>query len=330
MFFKKNKKTNTILGVDFSLNETRVVELEKIQEGDYNYQILNFVKIDMPVGSFFEDKIETNIFGELLKEVAENNKLKNKLSVSAVSSSSTLTKQFTVPIDANEKEIEGMIRNSSKTHTPKGIESMSFDFYEDEDQRTDELKTIIIKMCPLESISSREDTLNMAEIDPSIIETDELALLRMHPTFSSHYFLETGEKLEDSFILLVDVNDSKIKIHSLNGEKISSMNEKYIRKDLNHDKTDDFKSILSHIKETLFLSETNNEKIQAVFLTGNNNLLIPLKSFLEDHLDIDLIIANPFLNIKYAGVNIEEIVEAAPSLVLACGLAMRNINNERY
>jgi len=95
--------------------------------------------------------------------------------------------------------------------------------------------------------------------------------------------------------------------------------------DVINDKIDD------ELKKMILLEATDDKFIKAIFLMGDNERLIKLKKYLaedSEHIDedIDVIISNPLVNIKYAGINPSEVVDAAPSLVLACGLAMRDIS----
>jgi len=170
MFFKKTKKNNSVLGVDFSSDEVRIVELERIEGKSENFKILNYIIKTLPKGVNYSDSLNPDILGQFMKDISQEEKLTGKRAVSAVSGASISTKQFTIPKDASERETESLIRNSSKTYHPKGIESMAFDFKEDVSKRTEEEKTIILKLCPIEAISTREDILNMAEMDSVIID----------------------------------------------------------------------------------------------------------------------------------------------------------------
>ena len=46
----------------------------------------------------------------------------------------------------------------------------------------------------------------------------------------------------------------------------------------------------------------------------------------EEFKNIEILVANPLLEMKYGGVNLDTIIEAAPSLVLPCGLAMAEVD----
>jgi len=332
MFFKKTKKNNSVLGVDFSSDEVRIVELERIEGKSENFKILNYIIKTLPKGVNYSDSLNPDILGQFMKDISQEEKLTGKRAVSAVSGASISTKQFTIPKDASERETESLIRNSSKTYHPKGIESMAFDFKEDVSKRTEEEKTIILKLCPIEAISTREDILNMAEMDSVIIDVDDNAIENISSSFDFQYTEETGENLGDSGIILIDIRKSKVITRTLRDHKVYNTEEsifkfsmKQSEDDVINDKIDD------ELKKMILLEATDDKFIKAIFLMGDNERLIKLKKYLaedSEHIDedIDVIISNPLVNIKYAGINPSEVVDAAPSLVLACGLAMRDIS----
>lgn len=325
MLFKKKKNQNTFLGIDFSLNETRIVELEKNTDLEGKpFKIKNFVIIEMPPGAFYEEKVESSIFGELLAEKVKEEKMSGKKTISAVSSSSILTRDETFPISASEREVENVIKNSGKKYTGKDIDDYAFDFYENSENSTSETRSVKIKLCPILSITSREDTLLIADLVPHIIESDESAIFRLYTTFKKHLLLEKGEELyPNDYVLVADINESYLKTYELNENNITSTREIQIRKDIGDNKKDALIQLLDHINQTIFISETNDKKVKAVFLMGDNSIISQLKKLMEEETSYNTLIANPFIDIKIDGIYNEGLNEIIPSLVLACGLAMR-------
>lgn len=332
MLFRKNNKTNSVLGVDFSSDEVRIVELEKISGKSNNFKILSYIIKTLPKGVSYSDVLNPDILGQFLKDIITEEKLTGKKAVSAVSATSLVTKTFSVPKDASEIETESLIKNSSKTHHTKGIETMAFDFYELEDARTEEEKTISLKMCPIEAITTREDVLNIAELESSIIDVDDNALENMSPAFEMQYLDETGRELEDSSMILVDLRKSKVITRTIRNKKVYNTEESLFKFSMKQAEEDVINErIEEEINKTIILESTSDKKVKSVFLMGDNKKLIKLRKFLLEESsciqeDMDVIITNPLINIAYAGINPGEVVNAAPSLVLACGLAMRDVS----
>lgn len=255
-----------------------------------------------------------------------------KKAVSAVSGASIITKSFKIPKDASERETESLIRNSAKTHHVKGIETMAFDFYENEIERTEEEKTIVLKLCPIEAIDGRELLMKHANIESIVIDVDDKAIEKISPFFYQQYAEETGYKINDDTIILLDLRRSKVITRIIKNNKVYNT-EEFVFKFSNKEKEEDtiYKKIDSELKKISLLESTNDNVVKAVFLMGENSKLIKLKKHLIDDSkylseDIDVIISNPLVGIAYNGKNPSEVVDAAPSLVLACGLAMRNIS----
>lgn len=333
MFFKKKKKNNSVLGIDFSPEEVRIVELEKVDGDGEHFRILNFIIKTLPKGVNYSDNLNSGILGQFMKELISDQKLTGKKAISAVSGTSIISKELEYGADFSEREIESMIRNSRQTHHQKGIENLAFDFYEIKEKRTKENKYYNLKMCPIEAITTREDVLNLSELDSIIIDVDDNAIEKISPAFDFQYKEETGFTLEDDSILLIDVRRSKIIVRTLTKGIVSGTEEKAFSIKLKD--TEEVvlnRNIEKEIKKRVLLESTTTEQnIKAIFLMGDNEKLIKIKKFLEEESevithDMDVFISNPLINIQYAGVNPAEIIDAAPSLVMACGLAMRDVS----
>ncbi len=331
MFFRKKKLNNSIIGIDFAYDEIRTVELEKSTSGKKDYKMLNYVIQKLPAGSLKESTIVTEILGECFKAATEEEHFKTNKAISCVSSEYVMVKEFKVPLDASEKETEDIIKNSAKTHYPKGIENVAFDFFELVEKRSEEGKSIVLKMCPLEAISSREDVLSMADLDPIAIDIDSAAISRMSTTFYKQYYEEMGREISDNdSILILDISRAKIKIRVMKLGLVNNTEEIFLKSSIDVKREDSLcDASIKFINKKKLIETTNDEVVKAVFLTGSMEDLVLLKEMLDDSeaMDIDVFIANPLVNIECAGVHPVDIINAAPSLVLACGLAMKDISN---
>lgn len=336
MLFKKNKG-KSILGVDISREKIKIVELERIDsDPEYDYKILNYIVKEAPKGVFYkEDQLDSQVVGEFLKEIVAEEKLAKTRAVCAVPAERSVEKTFKVPLDSTDDEVENVILNSSKTYTTNGIETMAFDFYEKIEERTEENKTIVLKMCNLEAMTSREDSLLIGDLTPLVIETDDAPLSRLSKTLRRQYNLEIGDEIkkEDTY-MFVEITNSTVTINTLTNDKVSSTNEELLKKEVVNIEAV-YAQVIDIIRKNIFIVESNTENFKALFLSGENDVLFKLRSMMErledeagveEFKDIEILVANPLLDIKYGGVNLETITIAAPSLVIPCGLAMAEID----
>lgn len=327
MFFRKKKSnTNSILGVDINREQLKIVELEKIEnDPEYDFKILNYVIQDLHKGVVhINDNVEPQILGETIREITEKEGFSKKNVIAAIPSERLLVKTFTTSIESNEDEIENQIKASSKTHAINGIETMAFDFYEGEE--TEGEKTIILKMCPIEAIQTREDALLIGELTPLVIETDDMPLKRLIKTFTQQFKQEKGFDLKESDVFIfVEIRKQVVITHTFQNGVIQATKTDILKKDMSSEE-DIEDQIVDILRKTSFVAKSNSENFKGIFLSGKMEELFKLINTLEesDHFDdLEILVANPLLRIKYAGVNREAIALASSSLVTACGLAMR-------
>jgi type IV pilus assembly protein PilM len=329
MFFSKKKvNSNSVLGVDLNREQLKIVELEKINnDPNYDFKILNYIVHNLPKGLIHNnDNVEPQILGEQIRDIVEKENFVKKQAIVAVPSERLVVKTLRVPLDSSEDEIENLIKSSSKTHAINGIETMAFDFYEDKERETDEEKFIVLKMCPIEAVQTREDALRIGELTPAVIETDDLPLNRLAKTFYQQYKEETGGELKnkDAF-MVVEIRKQLILTHTYQNGSIQASKTEILKREMATEE-DIQNQIVDLLKKTTFVAKSNTDNLKAIYLSGKMDSLYPVLNLLEaDETfdDLEILIANPLLRIKYSGVNKEAVTLAAPSLTLACGLAMR-------
>jgi len=84
--------------------------------------------------------------------------------------------------------------------------------------------------------------------------------------------------------------------------------------------------IINEIKYMVDLFEgSNNEKVEKIILSGGGAMLINLANYLENTLNIQVIIGNPWFRVSYPKELQPVLAEVGPRLSIAIGLAMRSI-----
>lgn len=333
MLFRKKKSSQSVLGIDINRDQIKMVELTPINNDPrFDYKITNYKIEDLPGGIFYNsDRLESEQLGEILKDIVSQEKLFKKKAVCAVPSDRVITKYVSVPIDATENEVENLIKNSSKTYATTGIETMAFDFYEDEAARTDSEKTYVLKMVNVEAVQSREDAILIGDLIPTVIETDDKPLNRLSETFAAQYLSEIGEELDNTkdAYLLIEIRKQTVIATTMNKGKVDSHKEQVIKQEYGNNQESIFNQVVKFISQMLFVAQSNHNNIKGIFLSGDNKTLFGLREYMEEDSsfdEIEILISNPLFNIEFSGVNFEDVMDSAPSLVIACGLAMREVS----
>jgi len=104
--------------------------------------------------------------------------------------------------------------------------------------------------------------------------------------------------------------------------RLSSLNDDLVGFEFLGDKF--IKQILQSIQQ--FLAASGGRRIDRMILAGNHDVLISIKQLLEATLAVPVHIANPFVKMELSGkVNLEKLNVVAPSMMVACGLAIRGL-----
>jgi Tfp pilus assembly PilM family ATPase len=89
------------------------------------------------------------------------------------------------------------------------------------------------------------------------------------------------------------------------------------------------KSVMPIIHEIKYMVEffnnNYNEKLEKIILSGGGCLLFNFAQYLEDQLDIQVIIGDPWSRVYYPPEMKPVLRELGPKLAVAVGLAMREI-----
>lgn len=342
LFFKKEKRT--LLGIDLTTQDIKIVELTKNSEG--KFKIEGYAHHTIPPGLVSEDiVIDTSQIGQIIKDMVSTNKIHTKDVAISVPQSTVITKTITVTGD-NDREIESEIEMSGKKYLSMDIEEFDFDFKVLYSQAESNNKDVLLVACKKKSITTRDDTVNIAGLNPTIIDSEAFVYERVYPLIADQVKHELSLKnQEPNSILMVELFDKKLKVVLLNKGKVSyneehpiDFEQKYTQKR--------FKSLKSTLiteeiidNETLnyrdgvmdtlsrvitIINSENQSSLTAICFMGDKNNIEKVKDFIQDNLQINCLTANPISNMDISNkIDIPDLLEKSSLLVVACGLAMR-------
>lgn len=90
---------------------------------------------------------------------------------------------------------------------------------------------------------------------------------------------------------------------------------------------DAIKPVANEVKYMLDLFQnSNNEKIEKIILAGGSSLLMNFASYLEEQLNLQVVIGNPWFRVISPSELKPVLTEVGPRLAVAIGLALRGIN----
>lgn len=338
LFVKKKK--NTILGIDLTTQDIKIVELTKLNDG--RFKIEGYSCRQIPPGLVSEDIVlDTTQVGQIIKDMITTSKIQSKDTAISVPQSTVITKTISI-IGDDDREIEAEIENSGKKHISLDIEEVDFDFKVMSNNESQN-KEVLLVACKKKNITTREDTLIIAGLEPKIIDSEAYVYERIYPLIVDQIKHELSILDKDpNVILMVELFEKKLKVVLLNKGKVTYNEERNIEIESKRGKTltglvlmDEEKEeeevssyqkgVLATLTKILKLinSDTNNF-ISSICFNGNNGQINEVKNYIEESLQINCLIANPISNMEISNkINITDLMSKSSLLVIACGLAMR-------
>lgn len=343
LFFKKKK--NSLIGIDLTTHDIKIVELSKL--GDGNFRLDQFTYRELPGGLVSEDVVvDSQQVGQIIKDLVESNKMVTRDVAISVPQNTVITQQVVVTGE-NEREIESEIENSGKKYIHTDIDEVEFDFKILSESQDGANKTILLVACKQKNITSRDDALIIAGLEPKIVDSEAYVYERMFPRLVSQikHELALTDTVVNS-ILMVELFDKKIKTVLINNGKTVYNEEQTIEierrsiKTITLDETvpssmekEGYKrGVYSAINKVLNLVSASVEKsniVSCVVFMGQEKYIDDIKDYVQEKLQINCLVANPLSGMEISDkINMIDLVTKAPMLVVACGLAMRENDYE--
>ena len=348
------KKANTLLGIDISSTSVKVLELSR---SGGRYRVEAYGVEPLPANAVVEKNIaDPEGVGAALTKALTRSKTNVKQAAVAVSGSSVITKIIEMDAGLNDDEIETQIRLEADQYIPYPLEEVSIDFEtQGASSRNPERVDVLLAACRRENVELREAALDVAGITAKVVEVEGHALERAFQLLGP----QLGPDFKDLVIAVVDVGATVTTLSVLhNGKTIYTReqlfgggrltNEIQNRYGLSYAEAglakkqgglpDDYVTeVLQPFKDELlqqvsrslqfFYAAGQFSEVDGILLAGGSVALADLDRFIESRLGVNVLIANPFADMSLSNkVDAGSLAADAPSLMVACGLALRSFD----
>lgn len=342
---------NNYLGIDIGDSSLKMVEL--VKKG--KKIVLNNYGFSEDLGN--TDKLTSTDDAEYVAKLI--NKVKKDIGISATNASVSLP-SFSVfssvinLYNINKKNIAEHVNEEAKKVIPLPLEEMVLDWkvipQEDSDPENPSNNTkIFLTGSPKKLIKKYINIFNTAKINLVSLETETFSLIRslLGNDKSTVVIVDLGANSTDICVvkesipyLNRSINVSGNTITTAISQKLGISMEKasQLKFDLGVAALGEnqiavpqivmnaVSPIINEIKYMVDLFEnSNNEKVEKIILSGGGSTLINLANYLENTLNIQVIIGNPWFRVSYPKELQPVLSEVGPRLSIAIGLAMRSI-----
>lgn len=354
MFGSFGKKSSGVLGLDISSSSVKLLELSK--QGD-RFRVESYAVEPLPANAVVEKNItDVEAVGDAIKRVVSKSRSGVKQVAVAVSGSAVITKVIQMDGGINEFEMEDQIALEADQYIPYPLDEVAIDFeVQGPSEANPDKVDVLIAACRKENVDVRQDALNIAGLTTKVVDVEAYALERAYQLIES----QLNSHGDDLVVAIMDVGATMATLSVIaEGKTVYTREQVFGGKQLTEEiqrryglsleeaglakkqggLPDDYEAeVLNPFREAVvqqvaramqfFFGASQYNSVDYVVLAGGTSAIPGLVDMVEEKTGTPTLVANPFADMAVSSrVNASALSNDAPSLMIACGLAMRSFD----
>ncbi len=351
-------KNTPVLGLDISSTAVKLLELSRSGgRSGARFRVERYAVEVLPPDAVVEKNIaDVDAVGDAIKNVVRRSGSRAKQAAVAVSGSAVITKIITMPASLSDQEMENQIQLEADQYIPYPLEEVNIDFEVfGPSEKNPEMVDVLLAASRSENVENRVSALELAGLSPTVVDVEAYAM--------ENAFSLISEQLPDfgvdQTIAIVDIGATNTALNVLHNNKIIYTREQSFggkqlteeiqrRYGLSQEEAgmakrqgglpDNYVSeVLEPFKEALaqqvsrslqfFFSSSAHNSVDHIVLAGGCASIPAIDELVEEKIGTPTIISNPFTNMSVSSsVKPQSLSNDAPSLMIACGLALRSFD----
>ena len=347
------KKQPILLGLDISSSSAKLLELS--QSGDH-FCVESYAVSSLPPNAVIEKNVtDPEGVADALRQVIYQSKTKQKNAAVAVASSAVITKMITMDIDLNDDAMEAQIMAEADQYIPYPLDEVAIDFEVQGVSENDaNACNVLLAACRKENVDLRIDALELADLEAKVVDVEAYDMERAFDQIAESIGCDQGET-----VAIVDIGATMTTLSVLtDGRTVYTREQLFGGKQLTEEIQrrygmseeeaglakkkgslhDDYESevlapfedaVLQQVSRSLqfFFSSSQFDAVDHIILAGGVAAMEGLAALVEEKLGTPASVANPFVDMNISPkVDADALRNDAPSLMIACGLAMRSFD----
>lgn len=346
----KSKHTK-LLGIDISSASVKLMQLSK--NGD-EYTVEAYGRAKLPDTAMEGNAVkDADAVAQTIRRLATDCRASCKQAVVAVPDSSAISRVIQINEGLNEDDIEELVIMEVDKHIPYPIDEINIDFQVlGPSSKSASMLDVLVVASRTEKINDRVDVIKRAGLEAKIVDVESYAVERAVKNMAQ----ELPAEGENKIIAVIDIGMSYTNFYVLhNFKNIFVREEEFGSKQLLDNIMERFdmsleqaqnaldqntlpepfeteirqpfhELILLQVKRGLqfFFSSSRHTFVDQILIAGGVANSLGLADLLEQHINIPTKIVNPCKHMLLAKhVDKERFYKDCPSLIVACGLALR-------
>jgi type IV pilus assembly protein PilM len=344
-----------MIGLDISTSAVKLVELS---EAGKHLTIERYVIEPLPKDAVKDGNIvNLDAVSEAVKRAWRVMGTRVKAVALALPAAAVITKKITVPAGQTENELELQVETEANQYIPFALDEVNLDFQVlGSSAATPDEVEILIAASRKEKVEDRVAAVEAAGLKAMVMDVESFA------TQAAYELIERQlpSNGRNQTVVIVDIGAAMMHINVLrDGQQIYSREQAFGGNQLTHDIQRKFSlspeeaeaakrngglpdnyepevlqpfmdSLATEIARALqfFFTSTQYNSVDHILLAGGCSVISGLDEVVASRTQVSTMIANPFLNMSQSGrVKTRQLLLDAPSLLIACGLAMRRFDS---
>lgn len=354
--FLQANKTPPLIGLDISSSSVKMVELSEAGKGVYRverYAIRNLPKDSVTDGNITNPEAVSDAIRQTWLNM--NTKVKNV--ALALPSSAVITKKITVPAGLREYELETQVEAEANQYIPFALDEVNLDFQViGPSPNSPDESEVLIAASRKEKVEDRVVVAESAGLKAIVMDVESFATQTAFNLIAQQQLPNGGR---DMTIAIVDIGATTMHLIVLHNNQTVYMREQAFGGDqltqeiqrrfgLSSEEAElakrqgglpeNFESeVLTPFRENLalevaralqfFYSSTQFNRVDRILLGGGCAAIAGINENVTSRTQVHTQIANPFANMAVSQkIKLRQLTQDAPSLLIACGLAMRRFD----
>jgi len=337
------------------VSSTTVKLLEISRQGD-GYRVENYGVKALPANAVVEKNInDVEAVAQVVKAVVQQTRTKVRDAAVAVAGSAVITKIIEMPGDLSEEAMETQISLEADQYIPYPLEEVALDFdIKGVSAKNPDQVEVLLAACRRENVDMRASVLELADMVPRVVDVEAYTMERAFTLIQDQL-----EDQQEQIVAIVDIGATMTTLSVLiDGKTIYTREQLFGGKQLTEEiqrryglsteeaglakkqggLPDDYEpEVLEPFKDAVvqqvtrslqfFFSSSQYNDVDHIVLAGGVASLEGLAGVIEEKLGTSASVANPFVNMSISSkVNSAALINDAPALMIATGLALRSFD----
>ena len=314
-------KTPPLIGCDISSSSVKMVEIA--EAGRNVYRVERYAIEPLPKDTVVDGNIANiEAAGEAIKRAHKNLGSRIKNVAMALPAAAVITKKVILPGNQREEEMEGNVQSEANQYIPFSLDEVNLDFQVlgPAPSGDDEVE-VLIAASRKEKIEDRVAAAEAAGLKTIVMDVESYASQCAIELVYTREQQIGGNQLTQDIARAFDMPPEEAEA----AKRVGSLPENY-----GPDVLAPFnEKIVLEIQRALqfFFTSTQFNKVDHILLTGGCAMLDGLEEMGAQRTQVHTLVANPFANMALSSkIKPRQLTLDAPSLMVACGLAMRRFD----